>query len=99
MASLLTPLITSAGLIGGFKTARDTGNRQLGGAVLAAAGATAFALWKRDAGTGTAVALTTTYLAAFGLSHPLAKKLGAWPAVYTVTGATALASLVFGRRR
>ena len=99
MASLLTPLITSAGLIGGYKTARDTGNRQLGGAVLAVAGAAAFALWKRDAGTGTAVTLTSTYVAAFGLSHPLAKKLGAWPAVYTVTGATALASLVFGRRR
>ncbi|MER1996393.1 MAG: hypothetical protein ABTA24_07845 [Arthrobacter sp.] len=99
MASLLTPLITSAGLIGGYKTARDTGDRQLGGAVLVAAGAAAFALWKRDAGTGTAVALTTTYVAAFGLSHPLAKKLGAWPSVYTVTAATALASLVFGRRK
>ncbi|KPN22427.1 hypothetical protein [Arthrobacter sp. Edens01] len=99
MASLLTPLITSAGLIGGYKTARDTGNRQLGGAVLAAAGAAAFALWKRDAGTGTAVALTTTYVAAFGLSHPLAKKMGAWPSVYTVTAATALASLVFGRKK
>ncbi|MCC3289898.1 MULTISPECIES: hypothetical protein [unclassified Arthrobacter] len=97
--SLLTPLITSAGLIGGYQTARSTGNRQLGGAVLAAAGAGAFALWKRDAGTGTAAALTAGYVAAFGLSHPLAKKMGAWPAVYTVTGAVAAASLVFGRRR
>ncbi|MCQ1999847.1 hypothetical protein NNX37_03935 [Arthrobacter sp. zg-Y108] len=95
----MTPLITTAGLIGGYKTARSTGNRQLGGAVLAAAGAGAFALWKRDAGTGTAAALTAGYVAAFGLSHPLAKKMGAWPAVYTVTGAVAAASLVFGRRR
>lgn len=99
MSAVLTPLVTSAGLIGGFKAARATGNRQLGGAVLAAAGAAAFLLWKRDAGTGTAAALTTGYVAAFGLSHPLAKKLGAWPAVYTVTAATAAASLVFGRRR
>jgi len=38
-------------------------------------------------------------VAAFGLSHPLAKKLGAWPSVYTVTAATALASLVFGRKK
>ncbi|KAD4059993.1 hypothetical protein [Arthrobacter yangruifuii] len=97
--SLLTPLITSAGLIGGFQTARSTGNRPLGGAVLAAAGAAAFSLWKRDAGTGTAAALTTGYVAAFGLSHPLAKKMGAWPSVFTVTGAVALASLVFGRKR
>jgi hypothetical protein len=99
MSSLLTPLVTSAGLIGGFQTARATGNRPLGGAVLAAAGAAAFSMWKRDAGTGTAAALTGVYLTAFGLSHPLAKKIGAWPSVYTVTAATALASLVFGRRR
>jgi hypothetical protein len=99
MSSLLTPLVTSAGLIGGFQTARATKNRPLGGAVLAAAGATALALWKRDAGTGTAAALTGVYLAAFGASHPLAKKMGAWPAVYTVTAGTAVASLVFGRRR
>jgi hypothetical protein len=99
MSSLLTPLVTSAGLIGGFQTARATKNRPLGGAVLAAAGAAAFTLWKRDAGTGTAAALTGVYLAAFGASHPLAKKMGAWPAVYTVTAGTAVASLMFGRRR
>ena len=99
MSSLLTPLVTSAGLIGGFQTARATKNRPLGGAVLAAAGAAAFAMWKRDAGTSTAAALTGVYLAAFGASHPLAKKMGAWPAVYTVTAGTAVASLVFGRRR
>ncbi|GAA3293204.1 hypothetical protein ACFFON_02610 [Arthrobacter citreus] len=99
MSALLSSLVSSAGLIGGYKTARDTGNRQLGGAVLAAAGAAAFALWKRDAGTGTAAALTTGYVTAFGLSHPLAKKLGAWPSVFTVTAATAAASLIFGRRR
>ena len=29
----------------------------------------------------------TGYLAAFGLSHPLAKKIGAWPSVFAVTGA------------
>ena len=99
MSALLSSLVSSAGLIGGYKTARDTGNRQLGGAVLAAAGAAAFALWKRDAGTARAAALTSSYVAAFGLSHPLAKKMGAWPSVFTVTGAVALASLVFGRRR
>ncbi|ALE05042.1 hypothetical protein AL755_05335 [Arthrobacter sp. ERGS1:01] len=99
MSALLPTVLTTTGLIGGFQTARATKNRQLGGAVLAAAGAAAFVAWKKNAGTGTAVALTATYVAAFGASHPLAKKLGAWPAVYTVTGATALASLVFGRTR
>lgn len=99
MSSILAPLVTSAGLIGGFQTARSTKNRPLGGAVLAAAGAGAFAIWKRNAGTGTAAALTAAYLAAFGLSHPLARKIGAWPSVYSVTAATAVASLIFGRRR
>jgi len=43
--------------------------------------------------------LTAVYLGAFGAAHPLAKKLGAWPAVYTVTAATALCSIVIGRKR
>ena len=32
------------------------------------------------------------YLLGFGLSHPLAKKIGPWPAVLTVTAAAAGAS-------
>ena len=99
MSSVLPTLLTSTGLLGGFKTGQATKNRPLAGAVLAAAGAGAFAMWQRIAGTGRAAALTGGYLAAFGVSHPLAKKIGAWPAVYTVTAATALASLVFGRKR
>ena len=35
--------------------------------------------------------LGATYLAAFGASHGLAKKIGAWPAVITVTAATCTA--------
>lgn len=99
MNVLLPTAFATAGLLGGYQTARATKNRQLGGAVLAAAGAAAFLGWKKNAGTGTAVALTTTYVVAFGGSHPLAKKLGSWPAVYAVTGATALASLVFARAK
>lgn len=96
MSRLLAPIVTSAGLVGGFKTARATGNRPLGGAVLAAAGVGAFVLWRREVGPARAAALTAVYLAAFGASHPLAKKIGAWPAVYSVAGGTALASLLFG---
>jgi hypothetical protein len=33
--------------------------------------------------------LLGTYLTAFGASHPLAKKLGAWPSVLAVTAAAA----------
>lgn len=37
-------------------------------------------------------ALTAAYVAAFAGSHPLAKKVGAWPSVFGVAGAVALAS-------
>lgn len=100
LTKTLGPTLTSAtGLIGGYSMARATGNRPLGGAVLAVAGAAAFRGWKRNAGAGRAALLTGAYTAAFGLSHPLAKKIGAWPSVYAVTGAVALASLTLGKAR
>ncbi|WP_232620660.1 hypothetical protein [Rothia kristinae] len=100
LTKTLGPTLTSAtGLIGGYSVARATGNRPLGGAVLAVAGAAAFRGWKRNAGAGRAALLTGAYTAAFGLSHPLAKKIGAWPSVYAVTGAVALASLTLGKAR
>ncbi|EGD54836.1 hypothetical protein SCNU_11535 [Gordonia neofelifaecis NRRL B-59395] len=81
------PLVT-AGLIGGFATARYSGVRPAGGAVLAAAGIGAGRSWLRRGPVVTS-ALSVTYLGAFGISHPLAKKLGAWPSVLVVTGAAA----------
>ena len=86
LTKTLGPTLTSAtGLIGGYSVARATGNRPLGGAVLAVAGAAAFRGWKRNAGAGRAALLTGAYTAAFGLSHPLAKKIGAWPSVYALS--------------
>uniref|UniRef100_UPI001CC925E5 hypothetical protein n=1 Tax=Streptomyces sp. LS1784 TaxID=2851533 RepID=UPI001CC925E5 len=58
----------------------------------AAAGAGAAVQWRRSSGTGTAAALTGLYVAAFGGSHPLAKRIGAWPSVFAVTGVVAAAS-------
>ena len=84
-----TAAVVTTGLIGGWLTARETGIRPLGGVILAAAGGYAARSWNAKAGAGTATALTAGYSAAFGLSHPLAKKLGSWPAVLTVTAATA----------
>lgn len=97
MARIPTAAIAATGLIGGYATARWSGKRELGGAVLAAAGATAAVQWHRKAGTGTAAALTGLYLAAFGGSHPLAKKIGAWPSVFAVTGVVAAASAITTR--
>jgi hypothetical protein len=46
-------------------------------------------------------ALSALYVLGFGASHPLAKKIGAWPSVLAVTALSAGASwaLVDRRRR
>jgi len=39
------------------------------------------------------------YLGGFGASHPLANKIGAWPAVLTAAGTSAAASWLVSDRR
>lgn len=99
MNVLIPTAAASAGLIGGYKVARVTDVRALGGVALAAGGIVAFTGWKKNAGTPTASALTALYLGSFGYSHVLHKKIGPWPSVLAVTGATAAGSLLFGRER
>jgi hypothetical protein len=96
MASPSTAVITAAGLTGGYATARKTGNRQLGGVVLGAAGLVAFSRWKKNAGLGRALLLTGAYVGAFGASHPLAKKIGSWESVAAVTAADSALSFLLG---
>ncbi|NMO02673.1 hypothetical protein HH308_15785 [Gordonia sp. TBRC 11910] len=83
--------VVAAGLIGGFAAARYTGRRELGGVVLAAAGAYNTREWVKQ-GPGVAAGLLGGYLGAFGVSHPLAKKIGAWPSVLAVTAAASAAT-------
>lgn len=90
-----TAPLAAAGLFGGFLTARETGIRPLGGVVLAAAGAYASRSWYAKKGWPTATALSLTYLAGFGASHPLAKKIGAWPSVLAVSAVSAAAAYLF----
>lgn len=87
-----TAPVVALGLLGGYLTARETMIRPLGGAVLAAAGAYAGRTWLKKRGAGTTVGLSAAYILGFGLSHPLAKKIGPWPAVLSVTAVTAGAS-------
>ncbi|MGN6090318.1 MAG: hypothetical protein ACTHMZ_05865 [Actinomycetes bacterium] len=101
MASLpLSPasLAAATGLLGGFALAQSTGRRELGGAAFAAGGALAERQWLRTTGRVPAVGLGLGYAGAMGVSHPLAKKLGAWRSVLTVTAAVVLASEVLTRR-
>ncbi|GAA4936328.1 hypothetical protein [Actinoplanes utahensis] len=94
-----TAAITAASLIGGWQTARRTGVRPLGGAVLAVGGLLAGREWARRTGPATTAALAATYLGAFALSHPLAKRIGPWPSVLTVSALTAAVSYAAADRR
>lgn len=98
MARIPTAPIAAAGLVGGYAVARFTKKRQLGGAVLAVVGAAATRKWQQDAGGKTAAALCAAYVAGFAGSHPLAKKVGAWPAVFSVAGGVGVASYVLADR-
>ena len=99
MARVPSAVVAATGLVGGYGVARWTKKRPLGGAVLAVAGVTAAQQWRQQAGGKAAGALSAAYLAAFAGSHPLAKKIGAWPSVLGVAGAVALASWAVADRK
>uniref|UniRef100_UPI0008386733 hypothetical protein n=1 Tax=Kribbia dieselivorans TaxID=331526 RepID=UPI0008386733 len=94
-----TAPLAALGLIGGYLAARETGIRPLGGVVLGAAGVWAGRTWLAKSGPATTAALSALYLGGFGASHPLAKKIGAWPAVLTVAAASAAASYALVDRK
>lgn len=94
-----TAAVVATGLIGGWLTARETGIRPLGGVLLAAAGVWAGRSWLAKTDAPTTALLEGLYVAGFGLSHPLAKKIGSWPAVLTVTAASAGAAWALSDRR
>ncbi len=87
-----TAPIAAFGLVGGYLAASATGIRPLGGVVLGAAGLYAGRSWLAKAGVPATVALSAIYLGGFGASHPLAKKVGAWPSVLSVAAVSAGAS-------
>ena len=99
MARIPTAPVVAGSLIGGYLVARETGVRPLGGVVLALGGAVATREWTRTAGPATAAALLAVYLGGFGGSHPLAKKIGAWPAVLSVAGVSAASAWALSDRR
>lgn len=91
-ADVQTAPVVALGLVGGYLTARESGIRPLGGVLLGAAGVLAGRTWLAKRGPGVTVALSALYLLGFGLSHPLAKKIGAWPSVAVVTAANVAAN-------
>jgi hypothetical protein len=87
MVRVPTSALAAAGLVGGFTVARYSHNRRAGGAVWAAAGLLALPRWVAT-GPVRALALVAAYAGGMGASHPLAKKIGAWPSVLVVTAGT-----------
>src|SRR3954470_21947436 len=87
-----TAPVAAGSLVGGYLVARETGVRPLGGLVLAGAGAWCAREWARTAGPVAAGALVGVYAAGFGASHPLARRIGAWPSVLSVAAASGAAS-------
>ncbi|MBE9373085.1 hypothetical protein IQ251_01355 [Saccharopolyspora sp. HNM0983] len=94
----LPSLLTASGLISGFAVSRATEHRHWGGAVAAGFGLAAAETCRRRTGLAPAAALGGTYAAALAASHPLAKKIGAWPSVFAVSGAAATAAGLLSRR-
>ncbi|MEZ0067779.1 hypothetical protein ABIA32_003795 [Streptacidiphilus sp. MAP12-20] len=66
---------------------------------LALAGGLAARQWRGTAGPKAAAALSGLYVAAFAGSHPLAKRIRAWPSVLTVATGVALASWTVADRK
>lgn len=98
MAKVPAAAVAASGLVGGYGVARWTKKRPLGGVALAAAGSLAAYAWNRQAGPRAAAGLSVAYVAAFAGPHPLAKKVGAWPAVFAVAGGMAAASWAVTRQ-
>jgi hypothetical protein len=84
-----TAAVVATGLVGGFAIAKYSGWRELGGLFYAACGAWCAREWSRTGGAKLTAGLGLTYVAAFGVSHPLAKKIGAWPSVAAATAVAA----------
>lgn len=96
--ALPTAPVVAVSLIGGYLIARETKKRELGGAVLAVGGFVAGRAWVQKVGAGKAAVLIAIYLLGFGASHPLAKKIGAWPAVFAAAGTSAASAYVLADR-
>jgi hypothetical protein len=99
MARVPTAAVAAGSLIGGYVVARETGVRPLGGVVLLGGGVWCTRSWLQMRGPVVAGTLLLVSVAGFAGSHPLAKRVGAWPAVLSVSAVTAVAAWGLADRR
>ena len=84
-----TAPVVAAGLIGGYAAARHAGRSDLATVVFTGAGAWCTRSWLRASGRRVTAILLGTYLVTFWASHPLARKIGAWPSVLAMAAVAA----------
>lgn len=99
MAPLPTAPVCAGSLVAGYVVARKTGIRPLGAVPLVVGASWCTRRWWASDGAPVAGALLGVYGAAFAGSHPLAKRIGAWPSVLAVAAVAAGASWVLSDRR
>lgn len=97
--SIPTAPIVAASMVGAYVVANVTEHRQLGAVVMAAGGAVSLPHWVRNAGPVGAAAITAVYVGSMGVSHPIAKRIGAWPSVFAAAGASGLTAWAVSDRR
>jgi hypothetical protein len=87
-----SPVLIGPAVLGGYAIGRRTGNRRLAGLALAAGLGAALPRWARGPGGSPvlAAALALGTVGLVGVSHPLSRRLGPWPAVLATTTAAAV---------
>lgn len=90
-------VVAAGALVTGFAVAQTTDVRAMGGVVLLAGAAWCGRQWWRR-GPATTVGLLAGYAGAFAGSHVLAREIGAWPSVLSVSAAVGVVSWVAADR-
>jgi hypothetical protein len=84
-----SPALIGPAVLGGYVVGRTTGNRRLAGVALAAGLGATVPRWAQGSPV-LAAALAVGTVGLVGLSHPLARRVGPWPAVLTTSTAAAV---------
>jgi hypothetical protein len=90
--SIPTWPVAAGALILGFGVAELTGVRAIGGVVLFLGALWCGLRWKAMRGLTVSLSLVFLFLALFVISHVLGHQIGAWPSVFVVSAAMAVAT-------
>jgi hypothetical protein len=93
---MATAPVAAGSLVAGYAVATHTGVRPLGGVVFLAGSAWCARAWSRRHGPAVAALLVGVQVGSFGLSHRLARRLGAWPSVFAAAGLSGAAAAAAG---